>query len=52
MILGTVEELGNPKTIINLRMGEDKEVFNEVKWLHAPIPNQLDAYHTEHADVR
>ena len=61
----TWEELGKPQTIINLRMGEDDtRQFEKVKdpqgdgsvprvdWIQLSIPNKIDKYDTNTAEVR
>ncbi len=47
----TANEIGNPKTIINLRKGEDKKSF-KAKNLHFPISNDHEKYITTKYEVR
>lgn len=46
-----LKEIGNPKTIINLRKGPDIKTFG-IDHLHFPISNQYEKYHTEQKEVR
>ena len=51
----TFEELYCPKTIINLRMEPDIQelaLSHHVNYLHFPIANRLEKYHTELKEVR
>lgn len=44
--------LGNPATIINLRMPKDDATIAGVNYLHFPIANSVEKYDTRDADVR
>jgi protein-tyrosine phosphatase len=52
--LGTVRdpaEIGQPRTIINLRMGEDRETFGAA-YHHVSIPNEHEKYDTRDRAVQ
>jgi protein-tyrosine phosphatase len=44
-------EIGNPKTIINLRKGHDQNDFG-VSYYHFPLENKVEKYHTHQKEVR
>ena len=44
-------ELGHPATIVNLRMGEDREIFGAA-YRHVAIPNAHEKYDTRDRAVR
>ncbi len=44
-------EIGSPKTIINLRQGQDQVDFG-VTYHHFPLANKVEKYHTEQQEVR
>lgn len=44
-------DIGNPKSIINLRKGHDVELFG-ADYYHFPIANKIEKYHTEQKEVR
>jgi protein-tyrosine phosphatase len=44
-------EIGHPRTIINLRMGDDRETFGAA-YRHVAIPNQHEKYNTQDRAVR
>jgi protein-tyrosine phosphatase len=44
-------EIGHPRTIINLRMGEDRETFGAA-YRHVAIPNEHEKYDTRDRIVR
>ncbi len=44
-------EIGNPKTIINLRKGTDSNTFS-LNYLHFPIANKYEKYHTDQKEVQ
>jgi len=46
------EEIGSPKTIVNLRQGPDKRSFSAERMLHYPIYNSLEKYTTTTQEVR
>lgn len=48
--LSTLDELGRPKTILNLRLGEDPRHLG-VAILHVPAPDDLENYDTRHRRV-
>lgn len=44
-------EIGDPGTIVNLRVGPDREVFG-AEPRHVAIPNAIEKYDTRRGDVR
>ena len=44
-------EIGHPRTIVNLRMGEDRETFGAA-YRHVAIPNEHEKYNTGDRTVR
>jgi protein-tyrosine phosphatase len=44
-------EIGSPRMIVNLRMGEDRETFGAV-YRHVSIPNEHEKYDTRDRTVR
>lgn len=47
----TLDEIGNPASIINLRNGEDYQVF-DVDYYHFPMANKVEKYDTSQKEVR
>ncbi len=47
----SAEQIGLPKTIINLRKGEDAKTF-DARMLHFPISNDYEKYETTNRQVR
>jgi protein-tyrosine phosphatase len=45
------EEIGHPATIVNLRMGADREAFGAA-YRHVAIPNEHEKYDTKNRAVR
>ncbi|MEZ4302121.1 MAG: tyrosine-protein phosphatase [Polyangiaceae bacterium] len=50
--LAGVEDLGNPRTILNLRRGPDPRHMAEVAYLHVAAANDQENYDTTHKGVR
>jgi protein-tyrosine phosphatase len=44
-------EIGHPRTIVNLRMGVDRETFGAA-YRHVAIPNEFEKYDTKNSAVR
>ncbi|KAI9332117.1 protein-tyrosine phosphatase-like protein [Obelidium mucronatum] len=44
--------IGNPRTIINLRMEPDNQVFQGCTYIHCPIANKIEKYDTTQEEVR
>src|SRR6185436_18519193 len=49
--VSSAAEIGNPATIVNLRMGDDRETFGAV-YRHVAIPNAHEKYDTTDRMVR
>jgi protein-tyrosine phosphatase len=47
----SLSEIGNPRTIINLRKGHDSKDFG-IAYYHFPLENKIEKYHTEQKEVR
>ncbi len=50
--LTTAAELGNPRTILNLRQGPDPKHLQGVAYVHAPAANDVENYDTTLREVR
>jgi protein-tyrosine phosphatase len=50
--LTTASELGNPRTILNLRQGPDPRHLPDVAYVHVPAENQVENYDTSLREVR
>lgn len=50
--LTTASELGNPRTILNLRQGPDPRHLAGIACLHVPAGNDVENYNTAHREVR
>lgn len=46
------EEIGSPKTILNLRQGRDKHQYTAERMLHFPVSNDHEKYNTSVPEVR
>ncbi|MBK8254691.1 MAG: tyrosine-protein phosphatase [Polyangiaceae bacterium] len=51
-LLATAAELGNPKTILNLRQGPDPTHLRGVNYIHVPAANDVENYNTSLREVR
>ena len=50
--LTSASELGNPRTILNLRQGPDPKHLEGVAYLHVPAANDVENYDTSQREVR
>lgn len=50
--LTAASELGNPRTILNLRQGPDPRHLADVTYVHVPAANDLENYDTSLREVR
>ena len=50
--LTAAHELGNPRTILNLRQGPDPKHLADVTYVHVPAANDLENYDTSLREVR
>jgi len=48
----SLQDIGNPRTIVNLRQEQDNEVFKNVKYLSFPKDDELDVYKVQETNVR
>lgn len=48
----TAEQLGQPRTVVNFRVEEDREELPGVRYVHAPVANRLEKYDTSQKEVR
>lgn len=51
-VLDKLEDLGSPRTILNLRRGPDPEHLQGVTLVHVPALNTVENYRTELSEVR
>lgn len=50
--LATPADIGDPRTILNLRRGPDPSLFHGVDGIHVPASNDLENYDTSQRTVR